>query len=173
MDAAAEPSSLTIEPGIRRKRKRNVIEAYVNIKGQYLSRYFPPETPLEEIRAWRKHSKRTGLFSWLLPTVRVPMRADQGGYIYFVQLGNHVKIGKTKDIERRLSELQTAHHEPLRLVAYEYATQPGKIEALIHREYAKHRAKNGEWFRLSNDIARLIQAKAELCVMALRGSKRS
>lgn len=66
-------------------------------------------------------------------------------YVYFVQRGPMVKIGKTADVERRIESLQTANHEPLQLLAAIPAH--GSLERAIHLRFAEWK-KGGEWFQL-------------------------
>lgn len=87
--------------------------------------------------------------------------------VYFVQSGKvtadgtaPVKIGFSTDIERRMRQLQTAHHEPLKRLACVIGTQA--IEAFFHRMFSAQRIR-GEWFRLhprsdiSEALARLLE----------------
>lgn len=66
--------------------------------------------------------------------------------VYFVQRGEGgpVKIGTTRDVDSRLSALQTASSEPLILLG----TMSGSraLEADLHRAFEPHRL-HGEWFK--------------------------
>jgi hypothetical protein len=55
--------------------------------------------------------------------------------------GGPVKIGRTRDLGGRLSSLQTASAEPLRVLV----TVPGDIERELHDACAAYRT-SGEWF---------------------------
>lgn len=78
------------------------------------------------------------------------------GLIYVVGYDDYVKIGFTKDLRKRMSQLQTAC--PQRLHAHH--TLPGTIanEQALHKSFAKSRLTN-EWFRLSGPIADWIETQ--------------
>lgn len=67
---------------------------------------------------------------------------------YFLQrsTGGAIKIGKGKDVRKRIRGLQTAHDVPL--VTLATSDIP---EARIHRKFAKLRIR-GEWFRLNDEL---------------------
>jgi len=64
-----------------------------------------------------------------------------------------IKIGKTKDIRRRISELQTSSPSELLLVALSNLD----CESKLHREFGACRVR-GEWFSLSDgDVKFLVK----------------
>ena len=77
-------------------------------------------------------------------------------YTYFVQ--GHpltpVKIGRAKDVDRRLSELQTANYQKLRLLL----VLKGDLESDLHDLFSKHRI-DGEWFRWCDEIKEFIYSQ--------------
>lgn len=86
------------------------------------------------------------------------------GRVYFVQAGESgpIKIGYARNVKRRLSSLQTAHPERLRLVA----EGPGsKGHERAFHEGLKNFRISGEWFA-PNDVvlraAKILQLYA-LC----------
>jgi hypothetical protein len=152
---------MTIERGIRQKPNRSGFEAYVRVNGRTECKYFRGGTPIEDMRAWRKEARSRNVRPLdVLFQATPPPRVETGGYVYFVQMFNDIKIGSTRDVARRLEELQTAHAQTLRLVGHFYATQPRRIEAQLQKEFHESRAR-GEWFRMTPDIRRLIRAKAQ------------
>jgi hypothetical protein len=156
----------TIERGIRRKPGRTGLEAHVMVGGRMVTKYFIATTPIETIREWREAMKltRPRSCSSYLPTVPMPPRVSAGGYVYFLQMQAFVKIGRAMDVAQRIEELQTAHPETLRLVAYVHATQPGRIEATLHQTYQNCRVR-GEWFALTEDLVRLIRKHASIVAL--------
>lgn len=74
------------------------------------------------------------------------VRTKDTSRVYFIQRGNDgpVKIGHSKHPERRLTGLQSASPDPLRLLG----TLPGgkAREAELHQKYAAFRL-TGEWFK--------------------------
>lgn len=84
--------------------------------------------------------------------------------IYYIRKGAEgpIKIGFTAgQVERRMAQLQTGHHEPLILLG----TSPGTIEdeKSIHRELKDFHI-HGEWFRpepaLLFTIDEMVRARA-------------
>lgn len=68
--------------------------------------------------------------------------------VYFVQEGEGlIKIGKTVDIERRMSGIQTHCPNPIRLLAYMEGGTRG-LEGKLHRLFKDKRVR-GEWFDLT------------------------
>ena len=70
--------------------------------------------------------------------------------IYFIQIGNDgpIKIGRTRDVGKRIRSLQTGHHRELKVVHVE---SPPKGESLraerqFHSTFKDLRIR-GEWFR--------------------------
>lgn len=77
------------------------------------------------------------------------------GYVYLIgELDNpsRFKIGVTnkKDVESRLSELQTGNSESLYLCNSHPTEYPFIIEKMLHRHFNSHRLIN-EWFELDEN----------------------
>lgn len=68
------------------------------------------------------------------------------GYVYFIQglCGGAIKIGFSKNPEKRLAELQTGYPDTLTILLMIPGTEA--TERAIHREFEASRLK-GEWFR--------------------------
>jgi len=73
--------------------------------------------------------------------------------IYFIRSGNFVKVGLSAQPWKRLSDLQTAHHEQLEMLAI----MPGdrSAEQDLHRRFSEYR-HNREWFRNGEPLMTLI-----------------
>lgn len=71
--------------------------------------------------------------------------------VYFIQGegGGPIKIGRAAEPYQRLSDLQTAHHETLRLLA----TAPLNVTAEkdLHRRF-RHLRLRGEWFKAAPEL---------------------
>jgi hypothetical protein len=73
--------------------------------------------------------------------------------VYFIQSGEFVKIGKTRDPKSRLRELQVGNPERLRILC----VIPGgeEVEKEFHRKF-NHLRRGGEWFIYTQEIDDLI-----------------
>jgi hypothetical protein len=154
---STKPSPRELPVGIRRKPGRPGYEAYVRAPDQRIvSRYFPVGSPLSEMKRWRnqtilelQHAEYLRMI--LMDSVPAPPRVDVGGYVYFLQNEQYVKIGKAADIGQRLSELQTAHPQTLRLVGVMYSPTPTTLEATIQKQFSALNIR-GEWFLLTDGL---------------------
>lgn len=74
--------------------------------------------------------------------------------VYFIRHAGHIKIGKSVDPWKRLASLQTAHHDPLEMLAI----MPGSddLEAGLHRAFGKF-MKRGEWFEENPQLLAFIE----------------
>lgn len=83
------------------------------------------------------------------------------GYIYFIQMGfmGPIKIGLTKDIDKRLVSLQTGSPYPLRLLSWTPGNE--ETEKYVHDLYRDHRLE-GEWFLPHPDLVQDIEYLEQL-----------
>jgi len=78
--------------------------------------------------------------------------------VYLVQSeSGAVKIGVSKDVDRRLSDLQVAHPHDLTLLACVESSNANSLENRLHDRYSKYNI-NGEWFDLPNgELDNIVQ----------------
>lgn len=55
------------------------------------------------------------------------------------------KIGKAKDYEKRLKQLQTGSPNEYKIIAYFETSKPFELENAAHKKY-KSKKKRGEWY---------------------------
>lgn len=85
-------------------------------------------------------------------------------YVYFIQSGKKgpIKIGKAKNIEKRMASLQTANAYKLHLVALircETCRHALALESKLHGLFKDQRL-HGEWFRPNINFKRAMGLKA-------------
>lgn len=84
-------------------------------------------------------------------------RGRSGGQVYFIlnESAGMVKIGFSRNPEKRLTELRTGSAGEIKLLA----TIEGSlaIERQLHKRFEMHR-RNGEWFIYSDEIRSYINA---------------
>ncbi len=85
-------------------------------------------------------------------------------YVYFIlnSDSNAIKIGRAKDVEKRLKSLQTGSPAKLQLISKVRVAsekEAAKKEKLIHQQFKESRI-TGEWFRCSPELDDYIASVA-------------
>jgi hypothetical protein len=81
---------------------------------------------------------------------KAALRQDRDGFVYYLQVGERLKIGYSVDVKRRMR----AYPPGCELLAVE----PGDrdLETRRHRQFAGSRTDGREWFRPTPDILELV-----------------
>ena len=76
-------------------------------------------------------------------------------WVYFIEMVGHdfIKIGRAKDVQSRLSSIQSSNPYKLELIASFFFF--GHAEKMLHEMFAEHRER-GEWFRKNDDLMSFI-----------------
>lgn len=99
------------------------------------------------------------------PTVRLCDKAGRrlrnhanDGFVYFIadENSNMVKIGVSKNVSARLSELQVSHHHDLKVLHTIPTRNMREDERKLHSRFKKYRIR-GEWFTFNGDVAAWIE----------------
>lgn len=78
-------------------------------------------------------------------------------FVYFIedQARNAVKIGRARDCDQRLSELQCGNSSPLKLIAFYECNDAVNFEYSLHEKFHRHRITR-EWFSMCEEIRNYI-----------------
>ncbi len=87
---------------------------------------------------------------WLPPDPGSEQEPKPAGFIYLVRLGLYHKIGFAKNVQARMSALNSGHPEEISLVHSFPTNDMRRAESLLHKRFAVQRIR-GEWFDLSSD----------------------
>lgn len=79
--------------------------------------------------------------------------AERTGVVYFIQRGDEVKIGFSKDLGKRLTNLRTATTEPMNVLLSVPAAP--MLEGYFHDKFAELRIER-EWFKASEELLNFI-----------------
>lgn len=110
------------------------------------------------LRALIKEHVRVGdgpLQAMLEDAVVNPEAKRPGGYTYLVRCGDLYKIGRSKDVGRRLVAMSLPRQAEV--VASVHCVDYGAFENALHTLYARKRV-NGEWFSLDERDVEAIKA---------------
>lgn len=87
-----------------------------------------------------------------------PIDETPGYYVYFISDGEFVKIGISKDVQKRLADIQVGNPKPVSVlfsIPVRSKSDALELECRLHNIYSDF-AKCGEWF----DILNYIDVKA-------------
>lgn len=70
-------------------------------------------------------------------------------FVYFIEAGDCVKIGKSTDVQSRITTLQTASQHTLKLVGL--MAGGAREERRLHAAFSEYRT-NGEWFSIKGRL---------------------
>ena len=105
------------------------------------------------IAALRNWIRKNDEFADLVPLLPESKEDDTctsstEGFVYLLKSGDHYKIGRSSELERRVKQISTSLPEEVSLEHAIRTDDPPGIEAYWHRRFSERRAK-GEWFQLT------------------------
>jgi hypothetical protein len=110
-----------------------------------MQQFFEQQTTERAVRAaqWRAEDERH-------EAEKAALRQDREGFVYYLRVGERLKIGYSVDVKRRMR----AYPPGSDLLAVE----PGDraLETQRHRQFAGSRTDGREWFRPTPDILDLV-----------------
>jgi hypothetical protein len=77
---------------------------------------------------------------------------DRSGFVYVIQDESGLcKIGRTRDVAKRIRALSTGSSSELKLIASWPCSDAGEYESMLHQAWSEVRVR-GEWFRIPDDV---------------------
>lgn len=77
-------------------------------------------------------------------------RTTINGHVYVLRSGDFIKIGKSKFVDQRVTQISPKTPMPVTLLHSIACEDMSQVEAALHRRYAHYRT-NGEWFLLPQE----------------------
>jgi hypothetical protein len=132
---------------------------YLTLKGVYLKEFKKINNDLN-----LKYCSNLTLFSKRLAKLyliwgrsvfkKIRPRNNNGG-VYFISCRKYVKIGVSKNIKKRLFDLQASNPYKLILVKFFKTSDCFNLENILHKKF-KHLREKGEWFRYTEEIKQFL-----------------
>ena len=81
---------------------------------------------------------------------KAELRQDRDGFVYYLRVGERIKIGYSVDVKRRMRDYPPGSEL--------LAVEPGdrELETKRHQQFAGSRTDGREWFRPTADIFELV-----------------
>lgn len=110
-----------------------------------VKRFFELQTTERAVRAaeWRAEEER-------YEAEKAALRQDREGFVYYLRVGERIKVGYSVDVKRRMRAYPPGSHL--------LAVEPGdrELECSRHQQFAGSRTDGREWFRPTPDLLELI-----------------
>lgn len=103
-----------------------------------------------EILAWNEQRKNHQIHQASTATEEQKQPTKHKGYIYLLSGGGYHKIGKTIDLDKRLSQIYPKLPFEVELIHWIETDDIDGFEESLHERFADKRT-NGEWFELNQE----------------------
>jgi hypothetical protein len=107
--------------------------------------YFEQQSTEQAVRfsRWKTEEER-------YQAEKAALRQDRDGFVYYLHVGERIKIGYSVDVKRRMRDYPPGSEL--------LAVEPGdrELETKRHRQFAGSRTDGREWFRPTPDILELV-----------------
>jgi len=80
---------------------------------------------------------------------------EKKGFVYVIKCNDFYKIGRTNNVQKRLSGMQTGNPYELELILSIKTNSPFTLETSLHTKF-KDKLIRGEWFKLSDKDLKII-----------------
>lgn len=137
----------------------------VNNNGELINLSVQKSLTIEAVCAWIK--------TWASPDAKIITPGNKtislvgspiakgSAFVYFVfnADSNAIKIGKARDLEKRLRSLQTVSPSKLKLLKATHVTdekEANLLESSLHRQFAYLRI-TGEWFKAESELLNYLE----------------
>ena len=81
---------------------------------------------------------------------------ENRGFLYAITCNNKIKIGRTRNVNKRVQQLQTGNPEVLKLFDTKFYNNVTKKEKELHEELKPYCELN-EWFTLNQDVLIILK----------------
>jgi len=89
--------------------------------------------------------------------------------VYFIQIGDFIKIGHAKNVKQRLSDIQTSCPYDATLLGEIGVKHPKRFEGSLHKRFATAHHR-GEWYSITDDLLSYITENADCRNVVDRGA---
>jgi len=130
-------------------RKRNDFPGHTTFNNHFVNK----AGLLAALADWIRNNEEFADLLDLIPEPAVaaeddPLAPSGEGFVYLLKSGDHYKIGRSDELEKRVKQISVALPEAVILEHAIRTDDPPGIEAYWHRRFADRRT-TGEWFKLS------------------------
>lgn len=84
-------------------------------------------------------------------------KKERRGFVYLLKSASYYKIGRTINVQKRVSNLSTATPHKIILVSSKEVSDCVILEAFLHSSFDGYRIRNTEWFKLPKEVVESVK----------------